>query len=126
MRMKGVTKMTLKEILNNVKQSEICKLKAYGRILGLRVKCFNVNTCMFEYYDFELEIITNQDVKNFVNSINSSMKSIELIPVVGSTGLLMSKEEIEGSITVGNFDTEADAIKVLHPFIRIYKYKGVA
>lgn len=120
MRMKGVTKMTLKEILNNVKQSEICKLKADGKILGLRVKYFNVNTCMFEYYDFELEIITNQGVKNFINSINSSMQSIELIH---HNGLLASKEEIEGSITVGNFDTEADAIKVLHPFIRIYKYK---
>lgn len=114
--------MTLREMLNNIKQSEICKLKADGKILGLRVKYFNVNTCMFEYYDFELEIITNQSVKNFINSINNSMQSIELIH---HNGLLVSKEEIEGSITVGNFDTEADAIKVLHPFIRIYRYKGV-
>ena len=113
--------MTLREILDNVKQSEIYKLKADGKIVGLRVKYFNVNVCKFEYYDFELDIITNQGVKNFVNSINSSMHSIDLIHY---NGLLASKEEIDGSIAVGNFETEDDVIKVLQPFIRIYRYKN--
>jgi hypothetical protein len=39
------------------------------------------------------------------------------------TGLLMSDMEIKQKVIVGEFESEADAVAVLRPFIRIYKYK---
>lgn len=111
--------MTLREILDNAKQSEIYKLRCDGKIIGLRVKRYNVNTGQFEYYDFETSIILNMNVRNFINGL--SMKTIELNHV---NGLLMSEAEVRGEIIVGNFETEAEAVKALQPFIRIYKLRG--
>lgn len=113
--------MTLREMLDQIKKSEIYKLKVDNTIIGLRVKSFNVNTCQFEYYDFELDIIHNQGVQNFINSIHNSLNTIDLIR---HNGLLVSQEELNGQIKVGNFNNEADAIRVLHPFIKIYRYKN--
>lgn len=114
--------MTLRETLDNLKKSEIYKLVFEGHILGLRVKTYNIDKGCFNYYDFETSIISNQGVKDFINSINKQMKSIELQRY---NGLLMSKDEVENGITIMEFEDEAQASLILQPFIRIYKYKGV-
>lgn len=116
--------MTLRQKLDNVESSEIFKLVFEGKILGLRIKFFNVNTEVFEYYDFNTSIISHQDVKNFLNKIASNMKSLELIRT--GNGLLMTDDEINNHTVIGEFENESNAIKVLVPFIRIYKMKGVA
>lgn len=112
--------MTLREKLDKIKESEIFKLVYNGKVLGLRVKSFNVVTDKFDYYDFELSIITNQNVINFIRSIKD-MKSVELIRT--GNGLLISESEQKQGVVVGEFEDESDAIRVLQPFIRIYEYK---
>ena len=103
--------MTLREKLENINKSEIIKLMYDGKVLGLRVKVFNVNTDVFEYYDFTLNTISgNQSVKNFINSLQNNMNSVDLIE---HNGILASNEEINGSIIVKEFKTEHDAIRVL-------------
>jgi hypothetical protein len=113
--------MTLQEKLTYVKQSEISKLKFNNSILGLRTKYFDVNTDTFEYYDFELDVIKNQKVRNFINSLN--MNSIELHR--DGNGLLISDDEEKNNVIVKEFKDEEDAIRVLSVFPKIYKYKGV-
>lgn len=112
--------MTLREKLDKIKESEIFKLVYNGKVLGLRVKSFNVVTDKFDYYDFELSIITNQNVINFIRSIKD-MKSVELIRT--GNGLLISESEQKQGVVVGEFEDESDAIRVLQQFIRIYEYK---
>ena len=119
MRVKGVTKMTLKEILNNVKQSEIYKLTADGKILGLRVKYFNVNTYMFEYYDFELDVVKNRDLVAFVKGI-VNMKSIQLHQ---HGNLLMSEAEIHNNLVIQELEDTAAIEKVLSEIKMIYNQK---
>jgi hypothetical protein len=112
--------MQLRDKLNNIKESEIYKLVYEGEVIGLRVKSFDVNYDRFNYYDFELSLIKDQHVINFINSIKD-MGTIELKQT--GTGLLMSDMEIKQKVIVGEFESEADAVAVLRPFIRIYKYK---
>jgi hypothetical protein len=111
--------MTLQEKLSYIKQSEIFKLKFEGNILGLRTKYFNVNSDSFEYYDFELDVIQNQKVRNFLNTL--SMNSIDLHR--NGNGLLISDDEEKNNVIVKEFKDEDDAVRVLSVFPKIYKYK---
>lgn len=103
--------MTLREKLDNIKQAEIFKLIFEGKVVGLRVKSYNVNFDTFEYYDFTLKTISgNQAVKDFVNGLQSRMSCVELIE---HGDIFASREEIDGSITVKEFKTEREALHVL-------------
>lgn len=113
--------MKIREILYNLNQSEIFKLVFNGKAVGLRVKSFNVETEKFDYYDFDVENIKNQGLMNFIKSIKN-MNVIELRRT--GNGLLMSDDEIQNGVVIQEFENETVAMRVLHPFIRIYKLKN--
>ena len=116
--------MTLVEKLAKIKESELFKLMFDGKVLGLRVKFFDVNADKFLYYDFELDIVRqNKGVVAFVRSIGN-MRSIQLQR--NGNGLLVSEDELNNGIIVQEFESEADAVKVLEPLRAIYKAKAVA
>ena len=111
--------MTIREILDKTKESEIFKLTYNNQILGLRVKRFNVNTCKFEYYDFELDVVKNRDIIAFVKGI-VNMKSI---PLHQHNNLLMSEAEIHNNLVIQEFEDTAAAEKVLSEIEMIYNQK---
>lgn len=112
--------MTLMERLEQVKSSELFKLAFEGKVLGLRAKFFNVNTEKFEYYDFELSVVRKKDIVQFVKSIRG-MRSIQLMR--NGSGLLVSEDEVKNNLIIGEFETEADALKVLEPLKAVYEAK---
>lgn len=112
--------MTIREILNKTKESEIFKLSFNGQVLGLRVKRFNVNTCNFEYYDFELDVVKNKDIINFVKEI----KDMKLISLRQHNGLLMSEAEIHNNLIIQEFEDTTTAEKVLSEIKMIYSQKS--
>lgn len=113
--------MTLAEKIAKVKESELSKLVFEGEVLGLRVKFFDVNAEKFLYYDFELDVVRgNKDIVQFVKSI-SNMHSIKLFR--DGNGLLVSKEELANKLLIQEFESEADAVRVLDPLRRIYAVK---
>lgn len=111
--------MTIRETLIKVKESEIFKLTFNGQILGLRVKRFNVNTSKFEYYDFELDVIKDIKIINFVKGI-VNMKSI---PLRQHHNLLMSEAEIHNNLIIQEFEDTAAAEKVLSEIELIYSQR---
>ena len=113
--------MTLREKLSKVSESEIFKLVYYDKVIGFRVKSFNINTDEYEYYDFHIKIIASNDaVKNFITGLQN-MRSLKLKQY---DTLLMTEDEINGSVKPREFKDEKDAIRVLEPFVQIYKYKN--
>lgn len=112
--------MTLVERLEQVKASELFKLTFEGKVLGLRAKFFNVNDEKFEYYDFELSVVRKKDIIQFVKSIKN-MRSIQLMR--NGSGLLVSEDEVRNNLIIGEFETEADALRVLEPMKAIYEAK---
>lgn len=114
--------MTLAEKLTHIRESELFKLDFEGRTLGLRVKFFNANADKFEYYDFELETISkNKEIVTFVKSIKN-MRSIVLHR--DGKGLLVSDEEVKNNLIIQEFESEADAVRVLEPLRKIYELRG--
>lgn len=114
--------MTLVEKVSHVKESEIFKLVFEGKVLGLRVRFFDVNIDKFLYYDFELDTIKgNQGVVQFINSINKDMRSISLSR--NGSGLLVSEDEVKHGVIVQEFENESDAVTVLGLLSRIYKVR---
>ena len=112
--------MTLKDIISSIKESEICKLKFEGKVLGLRVKNFNVNTLQFDYFDFELDVIKDKEIINFVKGL-SDMKSISLRK---NRGFLVSEAEMHNNVVIKEFEDTYSAETVLKTIMNIYKYKS--
>lgn len=114
--------MTLREKLDKLKLSEIYKLKYDGKVVGLRVKVYNVSSDNYDYYDFSLSIIENESIKKFINSIESGLNSINLVQ---SGDLLITKEELNGSISVMEFKSEREAVSVLNAVVYVYECRKV-
>lgn len=114
--------MTLRQKLDNILTAEIYKLTFNTKVVGLRVKLFNLSTGEFEYYDFTLQTVSgNQHMRDFVNSIQKGLSCIELQEC---NGVFASQEEISGVIIVREFKDEVNAVSVLSQVEKVYKYKG--
>lgn len=112
--------LTLNEKVAKTKESEIYKLVFENSVLGLRVKCFNVNTDKFEYYDFSLDIIKNKEIIDFLNGIKG-MKSIALIR---KDGLLLSGAELNNNLVIQEFEDTGVAEQVLNKVRIVYDYSS--
>lgn len=112
--------LTLNEKVAKTKESEIYKLVFENSVLGLRVKCFNVNTDKFEYYDFSLDIIKNKELMDFLNGIKG-MKSIALIR---KDGLLLSGAELNNNLVIQEFEDTGVAEQVLNKVRIVYDYNS--
>lgn len=111
--------MSALKILNNIKSCGIYKLRYNKKIIGLRVKCYNLASGNFDYYDFELETISeNRGIKDFINSIHSSLDVIDLISY---NNVLASEDEINGFISVKEFKDTESAINVLSSVKCLYE-----
>ena len=112
--------MHIRNLIDRYKASEILTLKYEGKVLGLRVKCYNAPSDSYLYYDFSINYVKgNEQVFKFITSIYSSCKGIELIE---NENDLASRDEVEGKISVTEFKDFNDAIRVLTPMVSIYKY----
>lgn len=113
--------MSALKILDNVKSCAIYKLRYNNKIVGLRVKHYDIIGNKFDYYDFELGTVgSNKDMKDFINSIHSSLESIDLIDY---NNVLASKKEIAGLVSVQEFKDTNSALKVLSSVRCLYERK---
>ena len=113
--------MKLTERIENAKQSKVFALYYKSNPLGFRVKIFNLDTCVFEYYDFDKETISsNTQAVNFLKSIEGKYKldKIELKDI--GNGLFASDDEINKTITVQEFKDVNSATDVLRQVQLIY------
>lgn len=113
--------MVLRDKLNKLKESEIFKLDFDGTLLGFRIKCYNTETDVFDYFDFELGLLTDKTVIDFIKGIKD-MRTVSLVR--DGNGLLVSKAELEHGVVIKEFEDESSALAVLRVLMRVYAYKG--
>ncbi len=118
--------MRITEILDSVKKSEVFALTYEGKVLGLRVKYFDVNTLDFCFYDFRLRLVSGDTVLR--DFIESHQKEFTKVALIEKDGILASQAELDGRITANEFESENDAIATLRRVKDVYDYKkgGVA
>lgn len=116
--------MSFKAEMEKYTKSDIYNLVYETKIYGLRVKSYNIEKRDYDYFDFSLEFIQNdKEVLKWLNDHAESFSSINLV-YNESANTLLTKDEIDGKITVQEFKDEANAIGVLKPIIKIYEEGG--
>lgn len=108
--------MKLAEMAKKIEESCICCLYLDNSIIGFRVMAFDITKEDFNYYDFEKEFVTDEVVKNYINSHYKEFKKIALHSHNGS---YMSQAEINGTIQVLEFRDSANANAVLQKVVAI-------
>lgn len=110
--------MSARAILDGFKQSKIYRLDYNDKTIALRVKSYNVETKLYDYYDFKTEFVTKDlRIKNFLKDKQSEFERLSLKPFGTS---LATQDEIDGKINVIEFKDEANAIAVLSPVYYLY------
>lgn len=102
--------------LNNLESSTIYKLQFNGKIVGLRVKYFNLELNQFLYYDFELSYIKRQDLQDY---LNKHSKDFEVLEMKQYNGVVCTENEIDGTIKVQEFKDEQSAGAILDSVIKV-------
>lgn len=111
--------MHLKEDIDKVLQSKIVKLSHDGHILGLRVKFYDFSSGVFNYYDFDLELLSHN--RELYDSIKEIQKMVDSCNLVKSNGRLYTESELKEGIEVGELTDLAKATEVLTPIVKLYK-----
>lgn len=108
--------MKLREIVENIKKSELFKLRdpQTGEVKGYRMKLFNVNTQSFEFYDFSATLI-EPSITN--------RKDIGYIDVKLVNGVWYSDAEIKGSISIQGIGVKEQAVYYLSQLEPVYSYR---
>lgn len=91
--------MRFTSVLDNIKQSRIYRLKHEGELKGLRMKVYNTSTDSFDYYDFAVSTVKENDkCSEFIGRHLKDFEALELVRV--NEGTLATRDEIDGTITV--------------------------
>ena len=109
--------MKLREIVENIKQSQIYKLRGQETILGYRVKLFNTDTLKFDFYDFSARTIENSDIN--INNI----PDVGYIDVKKIDNVWYSEAEIQGKVVIAECKTLEQIQYILKKLSFVYKYK---
>lgn len=112
--------MSILSHLSKLEESTIYKLSMDGKVLGLRVKYYSMETKSFCYYDFEISYVKRQDLRDYLNKHSREFKSLELIT---HNGLVCTQDEVDGKISVQEFKDELSAGTILDSVIKIMKEK---
>lgn len=110
--------MSARAVYNAIMNSKLYFLVYDNKILGARAVVFNVSTRVYDYFDFSLDGIKDAGIKKFMNTNKGNIGTKLLIKHLG---LLVTKEEIENNIVISECKAEIDIIRILKPFIEIYK-----
>ena len=111
--------MHLKEDIDKALKSRIVKLKYNGQTLGLRVKLYDFSSGAFNYYDFDLEVLSkNKELYNSIKELQEVMQSCDLIK---KDGRLYTESELNNGIEVGELSNVTKATEILTPVVNLYK-----
>lgn len=102
--------MSILAQLKNLEESNIFKLEFNGKVVGLRVKQYSLETKTFNYYDFEIAYVKRQDLRDYLNLHSKEFKTLKLIDY---NGLACTQDEINGKISVQEFKDESSANVIL-------------
>ena len=113
--------MKLTDRLNELKKSELYKLKYNGNIVGYRCRYFDVKDEKFKRFDFRLDYIDNPDIVSFINSLDC-----RIISVVSSSNdnMVLNDFEVFKNVLLYKFRNKDEIINILGFLPRIYQYKG--
>lgn len=96
--------MTLREVLDNIRKSNVFQLKSNNTLLGYRVKLFNTETLVFNYYDFSIETV----------SILPNLNDCPIVELIQKDGYWASEAEISGKISVLTCEDKTQISKILN------------
>ena len=91
--------MKIKERLEKLKSSGVFKLEYEGKILGLRICIFNLDTCKYDYYDFRLRSIESQNLKDRINQVVSAGGS-KVDKLISVNNMLVTESEIKSGAVI--------------------------
>ena len=86
--------------------------------VGIRLKFYSLDKCDFDYYDFALEHVKNKYHKSFLNRLSKKLPQSILIR---HGDLLMTQDEIDGSVVVSEVKSEDVVASAIDTAITIYK-----
>lgn len=110
--------MTLKERVENIKNSNIYVLKYQGETVGYRVSVFEPNEEVFRHYDFGVDLLEDFDVVAH-KRLKGYEPNMPVINCVAQGTTCISEAELRGEITVKEFKDEANAVAVLTPVLNL-------
>ena len=110
--------MSILSTLSKLEESTIYKLSLEGKILGLRVKYYSMETDSFCYYDFDISYVKRQDLRDYLNKYSKEFKTLDLVIY---NGLVCTQDEIDGKISVQEFKDEVSVGTILESVIRVIK-----
>lgn len=111
--------MSLKEISQKAVQSKIWKLTKDGKVLGFRVKAFDVGTNSFSYYDFDIDIV--KKLPDLLEFFKDKIKTFEGNSLKSVNDRLYTQEELDGVYEAQELFSDEDVLSVLKPVILLYK-----
>lgn len=112
--------MRIREVLDKLAQSKICKLVYNGDVVGLRVRLYDVEKDEFRNFDFEKEYISeDKETMKLLKSVYSGLESIQLFQ---KGDLLVSDEELRDNYLIGEIDSVRVAVGITRKAITTYLY----
>ena len=71
--------MTVREKINLIKQTQIYKLVFEGQIRGFRLSMYNDDIESLEYYDFIIEDVQDESIKDYIREHIDELKELQLV-----------------------------------------------
>lgn len=111
--------MSLADISRKAVQSKIWKLTKDSKVLGFRVKAYNLEKDEFMYYDFDIDIV--KKLPDLLEFFKDKIKTFESNPLISKNGRLYTQEELDGLYDAQELFSDSDVVSVLKPVILLYK-----
>jgi hypothetical protein len=101
--------MSLAKVIEELKKSDFSCLVKEDKVLAVRAKIFDEPTREFQYFDFEVDKL-NDENKKYIKSHMKGMRKEKLKP--NGAGLLMTEAELKGTLVVQEL-TDMDKVNDL-------------
>jgi len=111
--------MSLADIANKALKSEIRGLVLDNTVIGFRVKCYDVKTDNYMYFDFDADIVRN--IPELYQFFKDNIKSFNTSRLIRKNGMLYTSEELRGIYNSKELVSADDTVRVLRPVILLYK-----
>lgn len=111
--------MKLSEIAEKAKGSKIWRLLYNRKVLGFRVKSYNVAKDCYEYYDFDIDIVKN--IPEYLQFFKDNNSKLEYYTLKSVNGRLYTESELKGEYEASEITTKEETVNVLRPVILLYR-----
>lgn len=111
--------MSIKAILAEAEKTRLIWLMHEGKHYAIRACIYSTETYTFSYYDFILQMIKNQEHRDFINQIGKTMERVPLVS--DGNGRLFTQDELDGTVKAEEFTSEEQIERLIGQVISVIK-----